>query len=50
MLDPPSAGWLGHSARAQEIRASGLWNVRHVGDPVDDAFLGRFESLVAGAT
>jgi hypothetical protein len=32
-INPPSATWLGHHARAPEIRTSGLWNVRHVSDP-----------------
>lgn len=48
-LDPPSPGWLGWHARAPEIRRSGLWNVRHVGEPMDAAFPDRFLRLVRGA-
>lgn len=29
-IDPPSAGWLGHSAASPQVRASGLWNANHV--------------------
>lgn len=32
-IDPPSDGWLGHHARAPQIRTSGLWNVNHITDP-----------------
>ncbi len=35
-IDAPSAGWLGHSAAADEIRNGGLWNVRFV-EPTYDA-------------
>lgn len=38
-LDPPSGTWLGHHARAPEMQQSGLWNVRHVSDPIDPGFL-----------
>jgi hypothetical protein len=33
--DPASPGWLGRCSPAPQIRASGLWNVRHVDDPLD---------------
>lgn len=46
-LDPPSANWLGHHAPAPAVRSSGLWNVRHVGEPCDQAFLDRLAQLVA---
>ena len=42
-LDQPSADWLGRHSDKPEIRASGLWNIRHVNDPVDDGFLDLFE-------
>lgn len=45
-IDPASTGWLGHHARAAEIRASGLWNVRHVDETYDPRFLNDFERLV----
>ena len=38
-IDPPSAGWLGVRADNRLVRESGLWNVSHVQDPVDGAFL-----------
>jgi hypothetical protein len=46
LLDPPSSSWLGHHARAPEIRASGLWNVRHVGEVPEPGFLDLLERLV----
>jgi len=49
-LDPPSSAWLGRYARAPEIRASGLWNVRHVGDAVDPAFLDRLWRRIREST
>ncbi|MBX9594609.1 MAG: hypothetical protein K2X46_09615 [Roseomonas sp.] len=44
--DAPSPDWLGQHASAAEIRASGLWNVQHVGKAVDADFLDRFDGLV----
>lgn len=38
-IDPPSAGWLGRHASDEAIRASGLWNVRHVAESYVPAFL-----------
>jgi hypothetical protein len=38
---PPSAAWLGNFSARPDIRNSGLWNVRHVTDPVSDRFLER---------
>lgn len=49
-LDPPSSAWLGRHARALKIRESGLWNVRHVGDTVDPAFLDRLRRRVRETT
>ena len=37
--DPGSTTWLGRWAAAGAIRSSGLWNVNHVGDRYDLAFL-----------
>ena len=48
-LDPPSRGWLGHHALDEKIRATGLWNVRHVGDGYDGRFLDVVEELVTGS-
>ena len=48
--DPPSPDWLGRDCPAPMVRASGLWNVNHVGEAYDPGFLDRFEALVeAGA-
>jgi len=38
-LDPPSCVWLGLNSDKQEIRKSGLWNVNHVNQRVDPAFI-----------
>lgn len=38
-LDPPSADWLGLRSPKQEIRKSGLWNINHVDQRFDPAFL-----------
>ncbi|RDI53629.1 hypothetical protein [Microvirga subterranea] len=46
-LDPPSAGWLGHSCNRERVRTSGLWNQNHVDEVYDPAFLGRLEALVS---
>lgn len=46
-VDPPSAAWLGHAAHRAPVRASGLWNVNHVGECMDEEFLERIEELVA---
>jgi hypothetical protein len=37
--DRPSPGWLGRDAEPAEIRGSGLWNVDHVREHYDRAFL-----------
>lgn len=42
--DPPSPGWLGRRAPAEQIRLSGLWNVHHVGGRPDAIFLDLMES------
>ncbi len=49
-VDPPSPNWLGRDCPHPAVRISGLWNVNHVGEAYDPAFLDRFEALVgAGA-
>jgi hypothetical protein len=47
--DPPSSDWLGNHAARRDIRNSGLWNVRHVTDPVSDRFLERLANWVGHA-
>jgi hypothetical protein len=44
--DPPSASWLGRYAERAEIRGSGLWNVEHVNDYYEPAFLQLLAQLV----
>ncbi|MBL8386535.1 MAG: hypothetical protein JNM90_25850 [Burkholderiales bacterium] len=46
-LDPPSAGWLGHSCDRERVRGSGLWNSNHVEESYDPAFLDVMARLVA---
>lgn len=41
-----SSGWLGRHSPTAAIEASGLWNVRHVGDQVDRGFLDRLDEMV----
>ena len=47
--DPPSAGWLGLHAPAPQIRTSGLWNVNHVDERYDSAFLDVLEAHILEA-
>ncbi|KAF5049348.1 hypothetical protein DSECCO2_440730 [anaerobic digester metagenome] len=44
--DPPSPAWLGRDCPHPAVRDSGLWNVNHVGEAYDPAFLDRLEDLV----
>lgn len=45
-LDPQPTEWLGTHSRSQEIQESGLWNVNHVEESYDPAFLDLFEEQV----
>ncbi len=45
-----SAAWLGRHARPHAVRASGLWNVNHVGERPEAAFTERLERLVRGSS
>ncbi len=47
-VDVPSAGWLGRVCAHPAVQASGLWNVRHVSDGYDPAFLDVLEQCAAG--
>ncbi|MFB6196155.1 MAG: hypothetical protein ABEI80_08275 [Haloplanus sp.] len=49
-VDARSADWLGRHSRSREIRDAGLWNVNHVGDDYDDAFLNLLARAVADTT
>lgn len=45
-VHPASPAWLGHHAQREAIRASGLWNVDHVGEAPPPAFPEMFERHV----
>ena len=45
-VDPPSRSWLGRHCNRQKVRASGLWNSKHVDEPYDPAFLDTLARLV----
>ena len=44
--NPPSRAWLGLHSERDEIRHSGLWNLDHVMEDHDPAFLDVLEELV----
>lgn len=46
-LVAPSASWLGGLSTREEIRQSGLWNLRHVSEEHDASFLDIFERAVS---
>jgi hypothetical protein len=41
-IDPPSVGWLGRHALAEQVRLSGLWNVHNVTKQHGPGFLDHF--------
>jgi hypothetical protein len=45
-IDPRTEGWLGHDSPSEKIRGSGLWNVDHVDESSDPAFLDRLAGAV----
>ena len=45
-IDPPSPSWLGRHCNQEHVRRSDLWNVRHVDEGYDPAFLGELSALV----
>jgi hypothetical protein len=45
-IDPASSDWLGHFSDRPQVRASGLWNQRHVGETYNPVFLEAFESAI----
>lgn len=45
-LDPRSDGWLGHDSPRSKISDSGLWNINHVEEQYDAAFLDRLADAV----
>jgi hypothetical protein len=46
-IDHSSTGWLGRHAATEKIKTSGLWNVNHVDEPYNPAYLDLFAQLVA---
>lgn len=46
-VDPRADGWLGTDSPSEKIRGSGLWNVDHVDESYDPAFLDRLSEAVA---
>jgi hypothetical protein len=46
LLDPPSAGWLGHKCDRVRVNHSGLWNHDHVDKSYDPAFLAHMAHFV----
>jgi len=49
-VDPRPDDWLGRHSRSRAIRESGLWNVAHVDEDYDPAFLDRLERAVQGTS
>jgi hypothetical protein len=45
-LDPRNDNWLGRASPRSEISNSGLWNINHVGEQYDTAFLDRLADAV----
>jgi hypothetical protein len=48
-VDPPSPGWLGRDCPHPAVRSSGLWNVNHIDEGYDPAFLDRLETFIRGS-
>jgi hypothetical protein len=49
-IDPRHHDWLGKESPCEEIRESGLWNVNHVEESYDPAFLDRLEDVIRKTT
>ncbi|WP_251342819.1 hypothetical protein [Haloplanus halophilus] len=45
-IDPRADGWLGTDSPSEKIRNSGLWNVDHVDESSDPAFLDRLAGAI----
>ena len=46
-IDPRTDSWLGKYSRSRKIRDSGLWNVNHVEEEYEQAFLDRLEDAIS---
>jgi len=44
--DPRSNRWLGNASPSKKIRESGLWNVNHVDESYDPAFLDQLAGAI----
>jgi hypothetical protein len=44
-IDAPSVNWRGLKSDRERVRASGLWNNRHVDEAYDPAFLDQMSAL-----
>ena len=49
-IDTRHEDWLGQESPSEEIRRSGLWNVNHVEEEYDPAFLDRLSEAVEATT
>ncbi len=49
-LDTRSQGWVGHASHSEKIRDSGLWNINHVEEGYDSAFLERLANGIKATT
>jgi hypothetical protein len=49
-VDPRDDGWIGADSQSRAIRKSGLWNVNHVEEEYDPAFLDLLEDAVDDTT
>jgi hypothetical protein len=45
-IDPPSNDWLGRHCSREAIRRSGIWNVNHVTEQYDSAFLDALQACI----
>ena len=45
-VDTPSSRWVGAFSDRERVRASGLWNNRHVAESHDSSFLDAMNTLV----
>ena len=45
-MDSGDIGWLGNAGTCEELGNAGRWNINHVGEDYDPAFLDTFEEAV----
>jgi hypothetical protein len=49
-IDPRSDSWIGQASPRNEISDSGLWNIDHVAEEHESAFLDRLEAAIEQTT